>query len=764
MRSYFVILIFIAIIPFTWSQKMEKHFFEYKTTAVRKVISDVEVKYAVKYSYVDSIVAPIKITLEPREYSLDEVNLAIENQTSLKIIKIDKRYFSIIKEDEERVKTEQLKEILVEGFMSKGINKVNQSILIDPQKVMMLPGVTDADILLSLQQLPGVKSPNETATGLNIRGGTADQNLILWDGVRIYHPGHLFGMISGFNPNVVQKVRYQNKATHPKFGERVASVIEIQSTDSIASKTHVNAGINGLNADLFLQTPLLKDRIGLQLSARKSYTELFQTPTFNALTDKVFQNTNLDNFNDSNQFGFEDYAAKLNFNLIANSEISVSGIWIDNNLDFTSSTSDQKERNQKMEITNNGYSLNWSQKYSTKFKQSILIHYSAYQFAYDKNEVKSDTTFELFQKRNRITDSGISCDFEWKPSEIFRLDFGYQLQGNDISHSFTSKNQDLEIDLNQKQLFLISNVGFANLSVDLASWKLVGGIRYNSIAKLNSTLVEPRLLIQKKLFKDLTAQFSFEKKNQILSQFRESVTNDLSLENYVWILSDNSQYPIQKAQQFTAGLVYKKQSWLFDVDVYYKTIRGITSLTFGFLNPTDGLLHRGDGFTRGADILVQKSSATWRTWMTYTFQDSQNRFDAINDNNYFDTNANIRHAFSVSFYKKWNRYTAAIGWFWRTGKPYSLLNNANQIVSFNTEELPSYHRADISGTYLFHDNKSWSGKVGVSIYNLYNRKAVISREYERRYSSLADIVSTSFKVQDYSSLGFMPNIFVRFSF
>ena len=743
---------------------MEKHFFEYKTTAVRKVISDVEVKYAVKYSYVDSIVAPIKITLEPREYSLDEVNLAIENQTSLKIIKIDKRYFSIIKEDEERVKTEQLKEILVEGFMSKGINKVNQSILIDPQKVMMLPGVTDADILLSLQQLPGVKSPNETATGLNIRGGTADQNLILWDGVRIYHPGHLFGMISGFNPNVVQKVRYQNKATHPKFGERVASVIEIQSTDSIASKTHVNAGINGLNADLFLQTPLLKDRIGLQLSARKSYTELFQTPTFNALTDKVFQNTNLDNFNDSNQFGFEDYAAKLNFNLIANSEISVSGIWIDNNLDFTSSTSDQKERNQKMEITNNGYSLNWSQKYSTKFKQSILIHYSAYQFAYDKNEVKSDTTFELFQKRNRITDSGISCDFEWKPSEIFRLDFGYQLQGNDISHSFTSKNQDLEIDLNQKQLFLISNVGFANLSVDLASWKLVGGIRYNSIAKLNSTLVEPRLLIQKKLFKDLTAQFSFEKKNQILSQFRESVTNDLSLENYVWILSDNSQYPIQKAQQFTAGLVYKKQSWLFDVDVYYKTIRGITSLTFGFLNPTDGLLHRGDGFTRGADILVQKSSATWRTWMTYTFQDSQNRFDAINDNNYFDTNANIRHAFSVSFYKKWNRYTAAIGWFWRTGKPYSLLNNANQIVSFNTEELPSYHRADISGTYLFHDNKSWSGKVGVSIYNLYNRKAVISREYERRYSSLADIVSTSFKVQDYSSLGFMPNIFVRFSF
>lgn len=764
MKSYFFILIFISIIPFSWSQTAETSFFVYENDPLRNVITDIETKFNIKYSYVDSIVSSIKITMKRQEYSLEEVNAEIENQTLLKIIRIDKRYFSIIKEIEGTISTEQLKEILVEGFLSKGINKVNQNILMYPQKVEMLPGVTDADILLSLQQLPGVKSPNETATGLNIRGGTSDQNLILWDGVRIYHPGHLFGMISGFNPNVVQKVRYQNKATHPKFGERVASVIEIQSSDSIATKMHVIAGVNGLNADVFVQTPLVKNRIGLQLSGRKSYTELFQTPTFNALTDKVFQNTNLDNFNDSNRFGFEDYAAKFNFNISSNSEISVSGIWIDNNLDFTSSTLDQKEKNQKMKIANQGYSLNWSQKYSSKFKQSILIHYSAYQFAYDKNEVKSDTTFELFQKRNRITDSGVNCNFEWKPSDIFQVDFGYHLQGNDISHSFTSKNQDLEIDLNQKQLYLISNVGFANLNLDLASWKVIGGIRYNSIAKLNSTLIEPRLLIQKKLIKDLTAQFSFEKKNQILSQFRENVANDLSLENYVWILSDNSQYPIQKAQQYTAGLVYKNQSWLFDLDVYYKTIRGITSLTFGFLNPTDGLLHRGEGFTKGVDVLAQKNGATWRAWTTYSFQDSQNRFDAINDNNYFDTNANIRHALSASFYKKWNRYSAAIGWFWRTGKPYSLLNNANQIVSFNTEELPSYHRADISGMYHFHDRKSWSGKVGVSIYNLYNRKAVISREYERRYSTLTDIVSTNFKVQDYYSLGLMPNIFLRFSF
>lgn len=764
MRWYFIIVFFLGILPFSWSQKTDTSLFEYENVPLRTVLRDIESKFEIKYSYVDSIVSTVKIMMKPKKYSLDELNSAIENQTDLKIINIDKRYFSIRKESEAPVKSEQLKEILVEGFLSKGINKVNQNILIDPQKVTMLPGVTDADILLSLQQLPGVKSPNETATGLHVRGGTADQNLILWDGLRIYHPGHLFGMISGFNPNVVSKVRYQNKATHPKFGERVASVIEIQSIDSIARKIHVNAGVNGLNTDVFLQTPLLRKRIGLQLSGRKSYTEIFQTPTFDALEDKVFQNTNLNNFDDSNQFGFEDYAAKLNFMLSTNSEIALSGIWIDNNLDFTSLTSDQREKNQKMNIANQGYSLNWTQKYGSKFKQFVLIHYSAYQFAYDKNVLNTAATFELFQKRNRITDSGINCNFEWKPSDNLQLDFGYQRQGNDVSHSYASKNQDLEIDLNQKQLFLISNVGFANMSVDVVSWKFIGGMRYNSISKLNYNLIEPRLLIQNKLTKKITAQFSYEKKSQIVSQFRESVANDLSLENYIWILSDDSQYPIQKAQQYTAGLVYKNQSWLFDLDFYYKTIQGITSLTFGFLNPIDVELHRGEGFTKGADFLVQKSEATWRAWLTYTFQDSQNKFDGINDTHYFATNANIRHAFSASFYKKWNKYSAAVGWFWRSGKPYSLLDGSNQIVSFNTEQLPSYHRADISGMYHFHNEKSWSGKVGISIYNLYNRKTVINREYEREYSSIAEIVSASFKVQDYSSLGFMPNIFLRFNF
>jgi TonB-dependent Receptor Plug Domain len=764
MKSFFLICISLFIIPFSWSQKIEKIFLAYSKTPLNKVLAEVEVKFDIKYSYVDSIISVQEITILPKKYALEEIHTEIEKQTSLQFVRIDQRYFSIVKTPQEPIKEEQLKEILVEGFLSKGINKVDQNILLYPQKVEMLPGVTDADILLSLQQLPGVKSPNETSSGLYIRGGTSDQNLILWDGIRMYHPGHLFGMISGFNPNVAQTVVYQNKATNPKYGERIASVIDIKSSDKIENKLKVNAGINGLNADVFLQTPLVKNKLGFQVSGRKSYTEWWQSPTFNALAHKVFQNTNFKDFDESNRFQFEDYTAKLNFKPSVNTEISLAGIWIGNNLDFSTLTLNQKEKNQKLSIVNQGFSLNWSQKYSSKFLHKVAFHYSSYQFEYIKNEIQSDTTFERFQKLNRITDSGIDCDFEWKTTDNLQIEFGYQLQGNDISHSFSSKNQDLEIDLNQKQLFVISNSGFLNLKYLISSWKLIGGIRNTTYSKLKTTLFEPRILLQKKISNSFTAQISFEKKNQIISQFRESISNDLSLENYIWIVSDNNQYPIQKAQQYTAGIIYKYQSWLVDVDTYYKTIDGITSLTFGFLNPTDAIPHQGKGFTKGVDILVQKSAPTWRAWITYTYQDSQNKFDDINENRYFPINANTRHAFNVSFYKKWKNYSMALGWFWHTGKPYSLLNENNQINSFNTGQLPSYHRMDISGMYHFHNQKSWSGKVGVSIYNAYNQKTIISKEYERQYTSIAEIVNTNFKVQNYTSLGIMPNVFLRVSF
>lgn len=746
-----------------WAQKSVSHLNEFTAKPLAQALKIFEQQFDVRYSYADSLVLNQKLNLPKAEYTLEQIHQAVAQQTHLKITSIDGRYFALSSSAEEPLLQEQLQEVLIDCFLSKGIKKSNNQIQLFPQKIEALPGVTDTDIMLSLQQLPGVKSPNETASGLYVRGGSFDQNLILWDGIRMYHPGHLYGMISAFNPNIPQTVNYQNKGTDARYGERLSSLISIQSTDKISDKTTASAGINALNADAYVQTPLVKNKLGLQLAGRKSYTQWLQTPTFNSLADKVFQNTQFKDFSDRNKFGFEDFTAKLNYRPSDKADFSATALWIDNQLDFN--TLDKSiTQNQKMNISNQGYSFIWNQKYSTRFSQRVLLHYSGFVFSYRKTKFPTASTFEQFEKRNRVTDSGLEINWNFKANEPLGFEAGYQLSGYDISHSFNSLNQDINIQLDQKQGFNRTHTFYVAAKYEFKKWLFQTGLRYSRFSVLASENWEPRLFIQRKLTSSLTWQGSYEQKSQLVSQVRESIVNDLSLENYVWVLGDNQVYPLQKSQQYTSGLIYKTGSWVFDADFYYKTATGLTSLTFGFLNPFDFGTHQGQSFTKGIDVLIQKNTRLGRIWMTYSYQDSQNRFDGVNDEQYFPTNADIKHAFSLSFFRKWNRFSLTGGWFWHTGKPYSELDSSNKVTGFNTQRLPAYHRFDVSGIYEFAHSKKWSAKTGFSIYNLYNRKSLLAREYERQYATAGSLNTTAYKLQEYYSLGFTPNVFVRFQF
>jgi outer membrane cobalamin receptor len=764
MKKIVLLGFFLCWMQSSWSQKRES--FIYTNAKLTKVLSDIEKAFEVKYSYVDSLVVSQRFSVPKKRYTLAEINDEIEKQSTLKVIKINERFYSI-NQAEFTVNSEKvipLEEVIVDEFLAKGIQKTNQHYIISPQKVQTLPGITDADVLQSLQQLPGVKSPNETATGLYIRGGTADQNLILMDGIRLYHPGHLFGMISSINPNVEQKVNYYNKAVNPKFGERVSGIIDIKSTDKISDKTKVNAGINALNADVYVQTPLVKDQLGLQLSGRKSYTEWLQSPTFNQLENKVFQNTNFEDFDNNNQFKFHDYSAKLNFKPNDKTAISLSGLVIKNDLDYRNVIEIDSVSYQKMNIENYGFSLNWTQKYSPRFIQKTLVFYSLYSFDYLKKQDYDTSKFEAFKKLNRVVDSGVELNFGYQINEKSNLEFGYQIFGNDISHLFNSYNQDIGVVLSLKHLYNITHAGYAHFKQDFGSWNLQPGLRYNFYTQMNVSSFEPRLLLQKTISESLIWQASYERRSQVLSQVRENAANDLSLENYVWVLSDNNDYPIQKASQFTSGIIFKKDNWLLDVDAYYKNITGITSFTLGFLGQNGNEIQQGKGFTKGIDVLLQKSAASWRAWLTYTYQDSQNRFSTLNEGNNFASNADIKHSFNIGFNKKWNDFLFTAGWFWHSGKPFSTVNDSGEITLYNSERLPHYHRLDLSGSYQFQNKKGHSFKIGASIYNLYNRNALISKELERNYANVSDFITPRYSIQKFYSLGIMPNVFLRVSF
>jgi hypothetical protein len=345
-----------------------------------------------------------------------------------------------------------------------------------------------------------------------------------------------------------------------------------------------------------------------------------------------------------------------------------------------------------------------------------------------------------------------------------KLELGCQIFGNDISHLFNSFNQDIGVVLSLRQLYNITHIGFINLNKDIGNWNIQAGLRNNFYSKLKANSFEPRLMLQKTFSKSLFWNVSFEKRSQVLSQVRENATNDLSLENYVWVLSDNKHYPIQKANQFTSGIIFKKNEWLIDIDAYYKNLTGITSFELGLLTQKNNDIQQGKVFTKGVDVLLQKSIDSWRTWITYTYQDSQNQFASSNNGEYFSSNADIRHSLTLAFNKRWNNFLFTTGWFWHSGKPFSEINDTKEITSFNSKRLPNYHRLDISGSYEFQNKIGNKFKIGLSVYNLYNRSVLISKELERKYTNLSDFDKPRYEIQNFYSLGIMPNIFFRVNF
>ena len=196
------------------------------------------------------------ISLVDKARTLPQLIEAIGNASGLIFEFVDSRYLVVYSDKTMRETVQQLRDVIITSYMTSGITKGKDAVFaIESAKQALLPGLIESDVLESLQQLPGVISPNETATGFTVRGGATDQNRIIWDGINIYHKGHLFGMISPFNPNGIAKVNFSTKGTHSRYGERASGVVDISSRSEIPDAFNGTAGLNGLSADAFIEPP-----------------------------------------------------------------------------------------------------------------------------------------------------------------------------------------------------------------------------------------------------------------------------------------------------------------------------------------------------------------------------------------------------------------------------------------------------------------------------------------------------------------------------
>ncbi|CAL2074667.1 TonB-dependent receptor domain-containing protein [Tenacibaculum sp. 190524A02b] len=692
--------------------------------------------------------------------------IPVKDRLGTKCSKVDLKHHSML-----------LEEVIVSDYMVGGIDKdIDGSIVISPQKLGVVSGLTEPDVLQSIQLLPGVNSPNETASGLYIRGGAPDQNLVLYDGIKMYNSSHFFGTISAFNPYIVDKVKVFKSAAKAEYGNHSSGVIDIETNNKVGEAIKGGFGANMTHFDVFVSVPVTKN-LGIAASVRRSFTDFFDTPTFTKLSKKVFQNSVIDSneevgteqYQNTNDFYFFDINSKITYNLSGKDVLTFNYLWVRNRLDYEFSSKNNSSYNTKdhLQIRNTGYRLKWNHEWSEKVSQRTSVYYSNYDldYGYDgKFDFGNPFTQSAF-KKNMIKDYGGKTVFESELNKNTLLSLGYEFVKNGVDFKISRKDSRIT---NKTYVYGYDYNDTHALFVDYGYNKedktiLNIGARTNYFSHTNRTFFAPRVYVEQQIWPKFSLKSSLEFKQQNIVQFLETHTQDFGLGNQIWLLADNDTFPILKSNQYTIGALYKENNFLIDVEFYRKTSDGLTSFTAGTENTLSGF-YSGKGDVVGVDFLIRKRFNNYNTWINYSYSKTDFRFDEVNNGNSFPSDFDVRNNFLWVHNLKLGNFDFSLSWVLKTGTPFTpvSLNNETNKATFgeiNSKRLPSYHKLDFSSGYSFNIDKKgkWRGKLGVSLLNVYDKVNVLSRRNEVLITDDKHRINT---VEDIS-LGITPNFVFR---
>lgn len=782
----------------TWS-------FEQEPLAI--VIDSLGASYQVQFSYDVALLKDKNISFSITTSSLEEVLTIIESLSAVKFVKSTPKQYIIL--ESKKIKPEQLTEIVLTGYITTGIDRnSDSSIKVTSKTLGILPGLTQADIAQSIQLIPGISSLDESATGIQIRGGSPDQNLILWDGIKLFNTGYFYGMFSAFNPSATESARIFRSGTSAAYGDRISGIIDISLGDEIPTKVKGGFGMDGLSLDAFLKIPLHK-KTAVYTFFRRSYGDQLQTPTYESYAKKIFKNygdvtdlqgNTLDietdddySYETSNhEFFFNDFNAKIIHKPDDKNIISLSGLYTKNRMDF-SFTADGETKNDSLNTVNKGVSLTWKHQASPKQFGEISGYYSQYHSFYTNDELKDldndgaiDDLEEVNDRENKITEIGINLKSNTQFNKTQSLEIGYQLAKTNLDVLLT-KVEPLEPAENE--YIKESQINLKNAIYGEYTQKfnkkglLIGGLRWVYYNNVDKAYLEPRISGEYNILSNLRLKAAVETRNQPISQLVEFHQTELRLENNMYRLSDEDEYPMLSSFQVSGGALFHKKRTTIELDAYYKKLNGLTTYTNGFSTPLANL-DKGESSIKGVDILLKQQWRNYRLWCGYTYNDIVFNFPTLS-NDSFPGNNDITHSFKISNTLKISDWQFSLGWQYRTGTPITPLDNVTNIPDpepetpgatipvvtygkINSHRLPDYHRLDASVIYNFSFPQNIKGQLGLSFLNIYNRIKPLSYVYRSEIKETGDGGNDEDEIIEQViqrfSLGFTPNLSFRVTF
>ncbi|SEA90243.1 CarboxypepD_reg-like domain-containing protein [Flavobacterium gillisiae] len=669
---------------------------------------------------------------------------------------------------------ETLSEVVVSNYLTTGISKKLSGLYeVKPKKFGILPGLIEPDILQTIQQIPGINSPDETISNISVRGGTHDQNLFLWNGIRMFQTGHFFGLISAFNPSLAHTIKIYKNGSSAFYGESVSSVIDISTHPKEVESSNTNIGGNLISTDFYSKIKT-SSTSSIEISGRRSFTDLISSPTYKKYYNRVFQNTivtnlnsnNIINYKSSEDFYFYDFTTQFQKKIGHKNELIIDLIGINNQLAFTQNSIASQtpiSKNSNLSQLNFGGSLHWKTNWNEKNSTQFNFYGTTYKLNSTNQAIESNQTLD---QQNGVFDMGFRVENQYKLNAVFSFNNGYQYNKIVVSNidqtnfpSFYRKSKEVQ---ENHALILETQYNSINNATFLKS-----GIRINYLEKFNKFIVEPRIQLNHKLSNTLNLEILAELKSQTSSQIIDLQQDFLGLEKRRWTLTNDGTIPIQKSQQLSLGFTYKNKKWLITLDNYYKRVTGITSSDQGFQNQLEFTNIYGEYTICGTEFLIQKNFNHFHTWLSYTFNDNNYSFKEYQPN-VFPNNVDIAHTFSWAGSYEWNNLKIALGSKWHSGKPTTIPLNNNLVSDYpyspkinynnpNSGRLNDYFQLNFSASQNWDLNSKTKLSIGVSILNILNKKNILNRYYR------VNTTNNSIESIDTYSLERTPNLSIKLS-
>ncbi|MEM7371856.1 MAG: TonB-dependent receptor plug domain-containing protein [Bacteroidota bacterium] len=656
-------------------------------------------------------------------------------------------------------RTVHLKEVIVQEYLTNGVafRLQDHSIHIDMQKLGLLPGETDKDVLLLLKNLPGIRTPDGKPGSLTIRGSSLDQNLMLFDDIPIYHPGHFLGTISPYNPLVIDKVDVYRSTLPAKYGGRVGGLISLQTENPLEDSASVTAMSSTIYGGIKLKLPLIKDKLGLLLSARSSFPSNTFAPKLSAYTQLNYQGSRLDTVLlrphevvDPFRVRFRDVVGKLVYQINPQHQVSMSYLGIFNRNNFRlNDTIRGPQEEQVADLNNWGLTTKWSAKLSPRLQTHLSLTRSRLSLHNATRIFRRNGPIIHRGNESELVDTRLMAEANIQASSQLQLESGYHLFTQSLDNML--RNENGQFVPNRTDQASIHSV-FASLKPQWARLSADIGLRLGYYEPISQLYVDPRLSTSVILNRSLIAKASAGQSHQNMQQRLTDDFDDFRLSNQYWFMP-MSPRGVMEGRQAMIGALYEQAGWLVDVEIYTKNIQGLER-EVNLAPQKSGSIH-----SRGTDVFVKKKWGAIESWLSYSYSHVQTKFEAIEEAMF-----NQPHIANVSGILHQGPWTLAISWGYMAGMPVEIPNidpnhpNSNglqELVVPYTDRFPAQHQLDISTTYSFRSKKNrWKAVIGAAVINAYNQLNYINIIQNN------PLVSNPYRY----GLGFTPDMHVSISF